>query len=259
MPELPDLTVFTENLDKTIGGKKIVAVQMGRSLRLNGAATDLAGALAGLTVEKVERWGKEVRFSLSLGRLLHIHLMLTGGFALTRNPGTVSYLQLGLGFEDGLWLAVADEKGLATAALDPDKEGAAPDALVVTADELKRLIAKYPRAKAKAFLIDQKVMRGIGNAYADEILWEARVAPASVVGKLPHEVIGTLAEKIPEVLQRAIVAIKERNPGIIAGEIRDFLLVHNATRKTSPTGRPINKEKIGGKTTYFTDEQKLYL
>lgn len=259
MPELPDLTVFAENVDKAIRGKRITAVKTASSLRLNVPAQALNEALQNGKVEAVERWGKEVRIRLAAGRMLYIHLMLTGGFVLTRDPGGIRFFQLGLGFDDGVWLFVADEKGMAMVALDPDREGAASDALEVTADRLRELIGRYPRAKAKAFLIDQKVMRGIGNAYADEILWEARVAPASVVGKLPGEVVGMVAEKIPEVLQRAIVAIKERNPGIIAGELRDFLLVHNPARKTSPTGRPIVKEKIGGKTTYYTDEQQLYL
>ncbi|WP_243689023.1 hypothetical protein [Geotalea toluenoxydans] len=55
-------------------------------------------------------------------------------------------------------------------------------------------------------------MRGIGNAYADEILWEARISPLSLMGKLPPRTIEVLAEKIPAVLQWAIVSIKERNP-----------------------------------------------
>lgn len=258
MPELPDLTVFAENLDKRVTGKKITSVSCGQYLRLNVAHGAVAHALQGAAFEAVERWGKEVRFLTDNGRVLHVHLMLTGGFVITTSPDSATHARLTIGFADGSFLLVNDEKGMVTAALDPEKGDAAPDALAVTAEVLQRLADRFPKAKAKAFLLDQKVMRGIGNAYADEILWTARIAPQSLVGKLPVEAIRALADAIPLVLQQAIVAIKERNPGIIAGEIRDFLQVHNLSRTVSPTGRPIVKEKIVQKTTYYTDEQKLY-
>ncbi|WP_243374200.1 DNA-formamidopyrimidine glycosylase family protein [Geotalea sp. SG265] len=259
MPELPDLTVFTENLHKRVTKKKITSVACGPYLRLNVPPQAVADALQGAAFDAVERWGKEVRFRMDNGRVLQVHLMLTGGFVITDSPGRVPFARLTIGFADGSFLVVGDEKAMATATLDPATGDAAPDALGVTEDELQRLTARFPKAKAKAFLVDQKVMRGIGNAYADEILWEARISPLSLMGKLPPEAIRALAEKIPLVLQRAIVSIKERNPGIIAGEIRDFLLVHNPSRKASPTGRPIIKEKIAQKTTYYTDEQTLYV
>ncbi|ACM18661.1 formamidopyrimidine-DNA glycosylase [Geotalea daltonii FRC-32] len=259
MPELPDLTVFAENLGKRVTKKMIRSVTCGRNLRLNVSPRELAESLQDQVIEGVERWGKEIRFLLGNGKILHVHLMLTGGFVITGKPDKVPFPQLVIGFEDDTSLVVTDEKAMAMAALDPEKAEASPDALAVTVDELKRLISRFPKAKAKAFLIDQKVMRGIGNAYADEILWEARISPLSLMGKLTPQTIEVLAEKIPAVLQWAIVSIKERNPGITAGEIRDFLQVHNPSRKTSPTGRPIIKEKIAQKTTYYTDEQKLYV
>lgn len=259
MPELPDLTVFAENLDKQVTKKRITVVDCQRKVRLNITPENLRQSLLSEQIDTVERSGKEILFLMGSGAHLYVHLMLTGGFVLTATPEKVPYPQLTLGFEDGMHLVVSDVKAMVAIALDPERPAIAPDALMVPVAELKRLISRFSKARAKAFLIDQKVMRGIGNAYADEILWEARISPKSVMGKLPEHVVETLGQKIPQVLERAVVAIKETNPGIIAGEIRDFLLIHNPARRMSPTGHPIIKETISSKTTYFTQEQELYL
>jgi formamidopyrimidine-DNA glycosylase len=133
-----------------------------------------------------------------------------------------------------------------------------PDALDVDAGLLRRLIAGKPRMLIKALLIDQKIVRGIGNAYADEILWQARISPRSVAGKLPGEAVEALAAAIRSVLTDAIQQLQKDHPDMIAGEFREFLAVHNPARNESPGGRPIRVETVSSKTTYFTDEQRLY-
>lgn len=110
----------------------------------------------------------------------------------------------------------------------------------------------------KAFLINQKVVKGIGNAYVDEILWHARVSPHSKVGKIPEEVMVGLYNAINIVLKEAIVSIKAIAPDIISGEERSFLQVHNKSKKQTETGFPIIVERIASKTTYFTEEQIFY-
>jgi formamidopyrimidine-DNA glycosylase len=110
----------------------------------------------------------------------------------------------------------------------------------------------------KSFLLDQQLLGGIGNAYADEILWEARISPKSVVGKLPDQAVVKLAASIPAVLNHAIDYLRRHHAGMISGEIRDFLAVHNPKAKASPTGAPIIIEQIASKKTYYTEEQVLY-
>lgn len=111
----------------------------------------------------------------------------------------------------------------------------------------------------KAFLIDQSILRGIGNAYVDEILWHARIAPKSVVGKIPDHVIEDLLISIKSVLTEAIDEIKKRKPETISEEVRDFLRVHNPDRSESPTGHRIMTEQVASRITYFTEEQVLYV
>jgi formamidopyrimidine-DNA glycosylase len=110
----------------------------------------------------------------------------------------------------------------------------------------------------KNFLLDQKTIRGIGNAYADEILYSAGISPFSVSNKIPQDKIRLLVKSIRSVLTKAEKQIKKKNPGIIAGEIRDFLDIHNAHKKKSPGGKKIEFKMAGGRKTYYTSEQKLY-
>lgn len=105
--------------------------------------------------------------------------------------------------------------------------------------------------------MDQQVVRGIGNAYADEILWNARISPFSKAEKIPASKIRSLASSVRKVLTRAEKQISKEEPGIIGGEIRDFLDIHNAKEKRSPTGALIRK-KAGTRKTYYTDEQELF-
>ncbi|WP_243689024.1 DNA-formamidopyrimidine glycosylase family protein [Geotalea toluenoxydans] len=156
MPELPDLTVFVENLDKRVTKKKIKSVRCGSNLRLNVSPMMLAESLQAQVVDTVERWGKEVRFLIGNGRVLYVHLMLTGGFVITGTPDKVPFPQLVIGFEDDTSLVVTDEKAMAIAALDPEKPEASPDALAVTVDELKRLISRFPKLRPRRFSSTRK-------------------------------------------------------------------------------------------------------
>lgn len=260
MPELPDLTVYAENLRKGLVGKRIEKGEYHGRGRLNVAAGELAAAVAGAEVTAVERAGKQVTFRLGNGNTLKVHLMLTGGFDLTSSSAVkeVRYPVLTLLFADSTALAVADEKGWASVTLNPAAEKEAPDALEITEEELQRLCARKPRTMIKALLLDQALIGGIGNAYADEILWAARISPKSPAGKLPPEAVRALAEAIPAVLNDAVAELRRRHPDMVSGEYREFLKVHRPELKTSPTGARIIKENVQSKRTYYTEEQLLY-
>src|SRR6185369_5378622 len=168
MPELPDLTVYSANLASKLNGKKIKSVESFLSdKRLNVSRDDLQKALAGASLKDVQRYGKEIFFHLSNNNSLLLHLMLGGGFAITETPDALKFKALTIAFEDGPTLVVTDPKVMVTAKLNPP-ESKVPDALDIDVDYLRTKIAKKSKMLAKAFLIDQSIMRGIGNAYADE-------------------------------------------------------------------------------------------
>jgi len=106
--------------------------------------------------------------------------------------------------------------------------------------------------------MNQKAMRGIGNSYGDEILWVAKISPLSISSKIPEKQIELLHRCISEVLNGAISDIKKENGDELRGELREFMKVHGAHIKKSPSGAAIKSHEIGGRKAYFTDEQHLY-
>jgi formamidopyrimidine-DNA glycosylase len=259
MPELPDLTVFAENLNKAVKGKKIakVSYQGGRGSTVT--QQQLSDLLVGASIEKVQRAGKQMRFDTDRKDAVYVHLMLNGGFILLPEAEVdkLDYLVFGTSFTDGSALAVTDPKRWATVSLNPEKDPV-PDALEVTEEYLTEKFRKKPKTLVKPFLLDQKLIGGIGNAYSDEILWHARISPKSEVGKLPPEAVKALTDAIPAVLNEATQYLRKHHPDIVTGEFREFLKVHQPSLKKSPTGALVLKEQIASKKTYYTDEQVLY-
>ena len=106
--------------------------------------------------------------------------------------------------------------------------------------------------------MDQHIIRGIGNAYADEILWAARISPLSASSKIPADKIKKLLSSIKSVLKNAEKQILKAEPDKISGELRDFLKVHNSKKKKSPTGGEILIITLNSRKTYYTDEQEEF-
>jgi formamidopyrimidine-DNA glycosylase len=258
MPELPDLTIFAESLQKLVLNKDISEVLCHKKQNLNVAPELFESSLKHHKFRTITRVGKELLFNLDNGAQFMVHLMLAGGFRLCRKESKVSFPLLTFSFDDGESLVIFDPKFLARIALDPDLKSWAIDALDVTSDYLEGAFKKKPRMAVKTFLLDQKMIAGIGNAYSDEILWDARISPKSEVGKIPQEAIIHLKASIKSVLSAATDHLRENHSGIMSGEVRDFLPVHNPKAKNSSTGHPIIIEQIASKKTYYTEEQILY-
>src|SRR3569833_3301 len=254
MPELPDLQVFSRNLTKALKGKKIGKI-ICHSKKLNVPVRHLQDALEGAELTKAERIGKELHFIFDNKHVLGLHLMLHGQLTVAKEEQTKS-LVIALKFDDGQVLSLTDFQAAATPTLDP-KENNTLDALEITPDYLQEKLGKT-RTPVTPVLMDQKIVRGIGNAYAEELLWDARLSPFSTSNKIPAEKIKALARSIKKVLEDAEKQILKEHPGIITGEYRDFMEVHNARKKKTSTGSDILQKPIGSRKTYYTEEQEEY-
>ena len=257
MPELPDLQVFSANLTKQLKGLTVAGVEVPVTKKLNVTKAKLKGALEGASIKSVSRVGKELHIIFDNDNVLALHLMLHGALYLFEGKELRKHTIIALLFDNGSGIGLTDWQGMATPTLNPE-EKAAPDALSkeITLAFLKKIL--QTKSTIKNVLLDQKIIRGIGNAYADEILWDARISPFSVSNKIPDEAISALLKSIKEVLTNAEKQIKKENPDIISGEVRDFLLIHNSKKKESPDGSPILQKTAGGRKTYYTEEQQLY-
>ncbi|QHS56196.1 Fpg/Nei family DNA glycosylase [Mucilaginibacter sp. 14171R-50] len=257
MPELPDLQVFSHNLDKKLSGKALKQVTVHKAPKLNVTYKELQDTLRGQKLSSVYRDGKELFFKFSKGDVLGMHLMLHGKLFLFEGKHDNKYPIIELLFTDDTGLVLTDFQGIATPTLNPDAKDA-PDALSPGAglDYLTGILGKK-KTNIKTVLLDQKIIRGIGNAYADEILWDAGISPFSVCNKIPEGKVKDLVGSIHSVLKNAEKEIIKANPDIIAGEVRDFMLIHNSKKKHSPKGAPILIDEKSRKT-YYTEEQELY-
>ena len=258
MPELPDLQIFSKNLKKELRGKKVKKVNLVDNRFAKSPASKFKKGLQGAKVKDVYRTGKEIHILFDNGEVLGLHMMLHGKLAWFQKKNENRHTLFELYFDDGTGLALTDFQKKATPTLNPDTKDA-PDALSKEVN-YKFLSEQLARKKTniKNFLMDQKIIRGIGNAYADEILWEARISPKSISQRIPAEAIKALSKSIKSVLKAAEKQIAKTHPDIISGEVRDFLKIHNADKKKSPKGAKISHEMLNSRITYFTREQKLY-
>jgi len=257
MPELADLEAFSKTLNKELKGEKLQKVKVYQKEKIHNSENELNDALSGKTLKAVDRRGKQLYFDFGKDAVFSMHLMLNGKLEFQKEEPP-KYPIVSFEFEKEKTLFLSDYQKIANITLNPEPlEGL--DAL---SDDLtgkwffERI--KKSRASIKAVLMDQKIVGGIGNAYADEILWEAKIHPESITNKIPEKEIEKLVKAIKDVFGNAIKYILKARPDIISGEVRDFMVVHNSKKKTSPGGKEIHNSKIGGRITYYTDEQIIY-
>ena len=255
MPEIPDIEVFSRNLKKLLAGKQVTKVKVVNGQKLKDTAKELSQALEGKKILDVFRSGKELRIQFSKNVLLGIHLMLTGDLHFIEEKNERKSTIVELQFNDGTGLALTDRMKNADVKLDPvDKAGI--DALDLDYKTLKEILNR--KAAIKNVLLDQDIIRGIGNSYSDEILWQTRISPFSKANAIPDEKIKELATTIKKVLKEATEKIYKNHPGKINGEVKDYLQIHTKKKIESPTGKPILTAERGMLLTYYTDEQVMY-
>ena len=255
MPEIPDIEVFSRNLKKLLVGEQVAKVKVTNGKKLKDTAKELSQALEGQKILDVFRSGKELRIQFSKKVLLGIHLMLTGDLFFLEEPNERKSVIIELEFKDGNYLSLTDRMGNANVKLDPvDKEGI--DALDLDYKTLKEILNR--KAAVKNVLLDQDIIRGIGNSYSDEILWQTRISPFSKSNAIPDEKVKELASTIKKVLKQATEKIYKNHPGKINSEVKDYLQIHTKKKTESPTGKPILTAERGMLLTYYTDEQVMY-
>lgn len=257
MPELPDVQIFSGNLKKLFTGKQLDKIILVNGKKLKDSQKDLSKTLEGFVLKDVYRSGKEFRFLFSNGEILGMHLMLTGDIFVFDKANAHKFTIVEMHFDDGTGIALTDRMRNANIKLNPVDKGGLD--VFDKKFNLKYLTAILNRkSKIKDLLIDQDFIRGIGNGYADEILWETKISPYSDPTAIPTEKLKELIKNIRGVMKRAINQISKKYPDIIQGEIKEFLKIHTRKKTESPTGYPIIIDNKSSRKTYYTKEQILY-
>ncbi|MBI2865464.1 MAG: bifunctional DNA-formamidopyrimidine glycosylase/DNA-(apurinic or apyrimidinic site) lyase [Chloroflexi bacterium] len=264
MPELPEVETIKNDLQPRVLGRSIVGVK----LEWTGAVeTPTAGGFtaesAGRRIESLTRRGKYLVFGLSGGKYLIVHLRMTGrllyrGDDEAADPYTRAVFKLDNGDE----LRFADLRKLGRLWLVEDagrivgKLGIEPFDDEFTAEALVGLLAGRS-GPIKSLLLDQGLVAGVGNIYADEALFLAKIHPKRGAGSLETEEVGRLRDAIRAALAKGI-----ENRGTSFSDYRDAfgergkqqesLLVHRRAADPCPVcGTKIEKITVGGRGTYF--------
>jgi len=260
MPELPDVEIFRRRLETRATERTIAQAQvLDERLLEDVTPRRLTDALTGRRIVAARRHGKHLLAELDDGRFLVLHFGMSGHLVPLENGSEIpKYTALHLRFDDGGGFAVTSRRRLGHIGLAADAEGFAgtrdlgPDALDPALDvaALREALGS-PRGAIKSALMDQSKLAGIGNIYADEILFRARLNPATRVDDLGDEQIGNLLETMRGVLEEAV----ERD--VLSEFERDrlpqgWLLAHREKGGTCPRcGTKLQMSKVGGRTGYF--------
>ncbi len=266
MPELPEVETVRRGLAVALAGRTLDQVEI-RDGRLTAPADPdaVAHALHGAAVTEVGRRGKYLVIGLDDGCSLVCHLRMTGWFHHVAQPAERPHLRALFGLDDGSWLLYSDQRRFGTMRLlEPDEQesywrgrlGPEPLAPEWTPAELGRALHGR-RAPIKALLLDQRVVAGVGNIYADEALWQARIHPLAVAGDLGPARVRRLHGAVVDVLERGIEAggatiDSYRDVDGAAGAMQDRFNVFDRSGQPCPRcGAEIVKTRVAQRGTHL--------
>jgi formamidopyrimidine-DNA glycosylase len=271
MPELPEVETVVRGLRRVLPGRRIVGVHLGKTDFMDNPVA-LGEMLPGRRILGVERLGKFIRIPLEAGGTatnsagplnLIVHLGMTGRLAVRSPedpvaPHTHAFFHL----DDGNDLRYTDIRRFGQILLLPDEGLAAfcgklgEDPLEVTAEAFCRQF-EGRSARIKSLLLDQRVLRGVGNIYADESLWRARIHPARLAGRLSREELLRLRQALQGILH---AAISERGSSIsnyldAEGKPGGYQRWHRVYQRTGEActrcGETIRRMIVGGRSSHF--------
>ena len=268
MPELPEVETVRRRLEPALVGRTFADVEIADArLTRPFEPEPVAAELAGERVAALERRGKYLIFRFESGRVLLVHLRMTGTFrhgregALEDDPHRRAVVTL----DDGSDVEYRDVRRFGTwLLLEPgeldgylaSRVGAEPFSRAFTARALALRLAGR-RAPVKAALLDQRSVAGLGNIYVEEALWRARIHPLRPAGTLAEAEVRRLHRAVRAALELGIARQGStlstyRTPDGARGRMQEEFRVYG--REGEPCercGTPIAKTRAGGRGTWF--------
>jgi formamidopyrimidine-DNA glycosylase len=267
MPELPEVETIRRQLAPALAGRRLERIEVRDPRWCDPAPPEaVADALNGRLVEALGRRGKYLVVSFEDDVHLAMHLRMTGNLLLApadaEEPG---HLRVVMDLGDGKRLLFVDVRRFGTgdvllgsdalAEYFASRLGVEPLSPDFTADAL-RALARGRKQPVKAFLLTQERVAGVGNIYADEALFRARIHPLRPVGALKRSQVEALRDAVVETLEAGIDAkgasIDDyRQLDGAQGSFQDRFLVHTREGEPCPRcGTTIRKLRAAGRGTY---------
>jgi formamidopyrimidine-DNA glycosylase len=268
VPELPEVETIRARLEPALVGRRFEQVEiLDPRLTRPSEPEGVAAELEGERVTAVDRRGKYLIVRFESGRVLLVHLRMTGSFrhgpagSLDEDPYRRAVVRL----DDGSDVAYRDVRRFGTWLLAEPGElepylarrlGAEPFARAFTARALGERLARR-RAPVKAALLDQRSLAGMGNIYVDEALWRARIHPLRPAGELDADEVRRLHRAIRAALEAGIArqgaTLRDYSaPDGSSGSMQHEFKVYGREGQPCPRCRtPIEKTRAGGRGTWF--------
>ncbi|MEJ2679597.1 MAG: DNA-formamidopyrimidine glycosylase family protein [Gemmatimonadota bacterium] len=256
MPELPDVEVFRQYVDATSLHHDIAAVHLHGSHLVDGVTPrTLRRHLNGHALASTRRHGKYLFLKISKDPdWLLLHFGMTGLLKYYRVGDEPAYTKLRLDFANGYSLAYINKRKLGRIGLVRDldqfieAQSLGPDPWAEEFDlEVFRSILEGRRGTIKGLLMNQSAMAGLGNEYADEVLFQAGIHPQTPVDQLDEDTVRKLFDTMERVIRQAINARADvkRMP-------LTWLLPHRQREAPCPRcGGTVRRTEVSGRATYF--------
>lgn len=273
MPELPEVETIRRDLEREVAGKKIKGIEVHglRSIRRHGTKKKFIDALDGRKINSVGRKGKYLQLKLDDGKVLVIHLGMSGQLlrAKSAREKMPKHTHVVIVFTQGGQLRYVDPRTFGelfvAAPEDIDKE--VPELAHLGIDPLEDAMSwavfgrmlQAKRTKLKPLLMDQKFVAGIGNIYSDEILWTAGLRHDRSSDSLTSQEVRRLYRAMVETLQDAVKyrgsSIADEQYVDLFGQIGQYQTHHNVyAREGQACSRcrsTIERVKIGNRSSFF--------
>jgi formamidopyrimidine-DNA glycosylase len=267
MPELPEVETIVRSLGPGIRGRTIERAELLFKPLLRRAPNGGLALLAGKRVAGVRRRGKMILVECEGGLTLVFHLKMTGQMLLAGAGAEApdKHTRLVVKFQDrGPELRFRDVRKFGfLLCVSGDAEGGCvelsclgPEPLTIAREDFERIV-RARRGRIKSLLLNQQAIAGIGNIYADEILFDSRIHPQTLAATLSRNEAGRLWESTRKILHAAVEAKGSSLSDYVDAEGRpgSFQLFHKVyDREGEPCvrcGRPIKRIVVGGRGTYF--------
>jgi len=275
MPELPEVETVARGLRLTVLGRRILSVTLRKTDFIDDPSL-IERHLPGRRIEAVERYGKFMLLRLSAAQgeensaignnapaALLVHLGMTGHIASTAvTEPWEKHTHASFALDDGRELRYTDARRfgrlayLSAELLPAELEGFGADPLEVTAEEFATRI-RSRHSRIKALLLDQTVLRGVGNIYADESLWGAKIHPAKLGSSINKNQAAVLHRVLQDILKKAIVMRGSSIANFVDadGEPGGYQQHHRAYgregKKCYRCGTIIRRAIVAGRSSFF--------
>jgi formamidopyrimidine-DNA glycosylase len=276
MPELPEVETVARGLRRTIVGRRILSVRLGKTDFIDDPAA-LEQHLPGRQIEAVERYGKFMLLRLSpvdgvgtsasngdaAPAALLVHLGMTGQIASNPAPQPLEkHTHACFVLDDGRELRYTDARRfgrlayLSAGPLAEELLSFGADPLEISVEEFEKQ-ARTRRSRIKTLLLDQSFLRGVGNIYADESLWRAKIHPARLGSSLKKKQAATLHRVLREILEKAILLRGSSISDFLdaEGQPGEYQRHHRAYGREGEgcyrCGTTIRRAIVAGRSSYF--------